>query len=93
MDAVGESIENVGLGQMINNGLSSSQQKPPDWKALQAATDAKKAELGGMSPMAVVGMTLGKYCMQAWAASEGRDLSQARRKSQLTGDGGGAEPT
>jgi hypothetical protein len=93
MDAVGESIENVGLGAMINNGLSSSQQKPPDWKALQPATDAKKAELGGMDPMAVVGMKLGKFCMQQWANGEGRDLSQARRKSQLSGTEGGSEPT
>ena len=81
MDAIGETIENVGLAQEINNGLAKSLTKPPKWAEMAEGIEAKKGEVGAMDPWAVYQMPLGKFCITEWAKKSGIDLSVARRRS------------
>jgi len=49
MEALGETMENIGLAQEIQKGLAPNLQKPPKWADFQGESDAKKAEFSGMS--------------------------------------------
>lgn len=89
MDALGETMENVGLAQEIKNGLAKTLQKPPKFSEMAAEIGAKKSEIGGMSSAQVYAMPLGKYCIDEWAKAGNVDLSQARRRSSAGGAGGG----
>lgn len=80
---VTESIQDVGLADEIKNGLSGSLQKAPNFAALTDKIEAKKAAVGGMDPMSVAKMPLGKYVLKAWANNEGRNLTLARRRSSV----------
>ena len=90
---VTESIQDVGLADEIKNGLSGSLQKAPNFAALDI--EGKKAAVGGMAPMEVIAMPLGKFCMKEWANTEGVDLSMDRRRSSVSAkvDNKTIEPT
>jgi len=71
MDAIGETVENVGLAQEIQKGLAKSMQTPPKWAAMQADIDAKKAELEGKSMADLQSDVLGKNIIAEWATVNG----------------------
>merc|ERR1719453_3020105 len=79
MDAIGETLENVGLAQEIQKGLAAGLQTKPAFDP--AATEAMKAEIGAKGVMEVYNTKLGNYCIREWAASSSVDLSAARRRS------------
>jgi len=79
MDQLGETLENVGLAQEIQNGLAKNLQQKPAFD--EAVTEEKKAELGAKGVMEVYNTTLGNFCIREWAAASSVDLSAARRRS------------
>merc|ERR1719230_1578804 len=82
MDAIGEGIENVGLAQEIQKGLSKALQKPPPFATWQAEIDAKKAEFSAMSMADIHKMRLGKNIAHQWAEDTGGDaMSDAFKTS------------
>ena len=83
---VTESIQDVNLADEIKKGLSSSLQKSPNFAALSDKIEAKKGEVGGMAPMDVVAMPLGKWVLKAWANKESRNLTLERRRSSTAGE-------
>lgn len=91
MEALGETIENVGLAQEINNGLANSLQKAPKWSEFEPEIAAYRESLGAKSGWEVFGTNqLTKWCVKEWAKAEGYDLSQGRRRSNA---GAAAAPT
>jgi len=92
MDAIGETIENVGLAQEIQKGLAPSMQKPPKWAEFQPEIDALKTKFGGMAGWAVYSENkCNKYCIEEWGKAKGFDLSAGRRRSSAGGAGGPAK--
>ena len=88
MDAIGETIENVGLAQEIQKGLASSLQKPPKWAEFQPEIDAYTAKYSGMAGWAVFSANAcNKYCIEEWGKAKGYDLSMGRRRSSAGGAG------
>lgn len=86
MDAIGETIENVGLAQEIQKGLANNLQKPPKWAEFQGDIDAAKAKLCSMSGWAFYNESLlTKGAMKMWASTYEYDLSQGRRRSSVSG--------
>jgi len=71
MDAIGETVENVGLAQEIQKGLMKSMQKPPAFALWKEEIDAKKAELAGMSMESIEAMRLGKNIVAEWKQNGG----------------------
>ena len=68
MEALGETIENVGLAQEIQNGLVKSLQKEPSWAdADEMAT--KQSEIKSNGEAATYNTRLGKYLMDEWSTS------------------------
>ena len=68
MEALGETIENVGLAQEIQNGLVKSLQKEPSWAdADEMAT--KQSEIKSNGEEATYNTRLGKYLMDEWSTS------------------------
>lgn len=70
MEAIGETLENVGLAQEIQNGLAAGLQKEPAW-ADEAAVQAKCAALETGGEHALFQTSLGRYIMTEWALSAG----------------------
>jgi len=79
MEAIGETLENVGLAQEIQKGLAPSLMTAAKFDP--AATEAMKAEIGGKGVMEIYNTKLGNYCLREWAAASSVDLSAARRRS------------
>ena len=73
MDAIGETIANVGLAQEIQNGLAKAQQVEPAWAPPEAVA-AKTAELGSSSLPVLLSMELGKYVFDEWSKATGVSL-------------------
>jgi len=93
MDAIGESVENVGLAQEIQKGLAKSLQRPPKFAEWQADIDAKKAELSAMEGWDCYSKhRMVKNCVIAWAKAGNVDLSLARRRSSAGQAGDGDKP-
>ena len=75
MDALGETIENVGLAQEIKNGLAKNMQKEPAWPdaaAIRAKQDVLKA-MGSVSLYTT--SRLARYVMDGWAEATGKSFS------------------
>jgi len=81
MDAIGESVENVGLAQEIQKGLAKSLQKVPKFADWQAEIDAKAAEIDAMEPLAAYEIGLVSKLFKEWGRYNNMDLSLGRRKS------------
>jgi len=94
MEALGETMENLGLAQEIQKGLAPASQKPPKWAEVAAETETYKTKYSGMSGWECYqDSDLTKAVIKAWAKSKGYDLSLSRRKSAVGMDGPKAAPT
>lgn len=81
MDALGETMENLGLAQEIQKGLAVSLMKQIKWADFKDATDEYAAKYGAMDGWDVYNATgLAKACIKMWGQANGYDLSQARRE-------------
>jgi len=79
MDGLAESVENVGLAQEIQKGLSASLQKPPKFKDWQPEIDAKAGELAGMDAKTAYALTLVKLVFNEWCRDQGiEDRTEAK---------------
>jgi len=77
MEAMGELVKDVGLSQLIQNGLNKSSMSSP--KFPDAATlQAKKADVSAGSGMTVYGSPLGRYLFRYFANERGYDLSKPK---------------
>ena len=73
-DAVGESIQNVGLAQAIQNGLSKGQQVEPQWASADAVS-GKASQLRALGPEALSKLRFGAWVMSEYEAATGKSLS------------------
>ena len=82
----GETLENVGLAETIQNGLNSSLMKAIKWCSPEQLA-AKKAELTVDKAGALYALPLTAYVMKHWADQNGIDLSslKSRRNSSAAG--------
>lgn len=77
MDAIGETIQNVGLAQEIQNGLAKGSQKEPAW-ADDAAVAKKAGELKELGQIALYSQSrLARYIMDGWASATGNSFDGA----------------
>lgn len=81
MDMIGDTLENVGLAQEINNGLARSLMKKIPWATYQEQTDAAKTKIVNAGPEACLKSPLGLWVLQAWAKKLNVSLSDGRRAS------------
>jgi hypothetical protein len=65
MDQIGEGLENVGLAEMINQGLKERQQREPTWPE-KAVIDAKHSALVAGGEEALHKTRLGRHVMDVW---------------------------
>ena len=75
MDALGETIQNVGLAQEIQNGLAKNMQKEPAWPDASAIS-AKASALKAMGHIALYSQSrLARYVMDTWSEATGKSFS------------------
>jgi len=74
MDAIGETMENVGLAQEIQKGLANSLMKLPKWAEEQPKTDAMRSKVVSDGPAACLASDLGRWILQKWAQKMSIDL-------------------
>jgi hypothetical protein len=93
MDALGDSLENLGLAQEIQKGLSTGLQKPPKWAEMQGEIDALKAKYQGMAGWAVFNESkLAAGVITEWGNVKGFDLAMGRRRSSAGAAGAQTNP-
>ena len=84
LEDLGETIQNVGLAQSIQNGLPNSQSAVPNWPDPDTLA-AKKAALTAMEPWSEFQQPLCRFLMEAWAETSRVSLvTAADRRTSST---------
>ena len=73
MEGIGETLQNVGLAQEIQNGLGKNLQKEPQW-ASPPEVEAMKAELKAKGLSGMMDIRLAKHIAREWSQATGNNL-------------------